>query len=507
MRRTKAYRLIFVGVASVLLGGCSGSSKANMEEAAEQPAVVDYTCISNPESDKQIYVILKNYHGAYWEKVIDGITEAAKKLDEAVYLGGIDNETDISGQIDLMNQAMEQGADGILLAPADSNSLADSCQKVREKDIPVVLIDSSINSSEFDACYMTDNIDAGEMAAKEMLELLYDAGNSPTDPLEVGIQLSSDSSQAMVNRVSGFLNFWAGNAPEQWEIVQDIRVNGGDTKKAQSDAAVLLRENADIKGFFGCNNTSTVGIVNTLFEEERTDVVLVGFDLADETKQMLQNPEYHAVTVLQKQDQMGYLGMLSLNSLIKGEKSEQKYFDTGVIMVDSDYLMEKKEKKRYIGLSSTDALTGILNRRAFQVELEEQIRKKEPGFFIFIDVDNFKSYNDTYGHNNGDLCLKHFAKAIQECFPEGSILGRYGGDEFVVYLKDVTKESVYIYMEKFQKMIADLTLATGEKVHLSASAGGAAFPEQGEDFISLCRSADAALYNVKQNGKGAFKIK
>lgn len=340
MRRTKAYRLIFVGVASVLLGGCSGSSKANMEEAAEQPAMVDYTCISNPESDKQIYVILKNYHGAYWEKVIDGITEAAKKLDEAVYLGGIDNETDISGQIDLMNQAMEQGADGILLAPADSNSLADSCQKVREKEIPVVLIDSSINSSEFDACYMTDNIDAGEMAAKEMLELLYDAGNSPTDPLEVGIQLSSDSSQAMVNRVSGFLNFWAGNAPEQWEIVQDIRVNGGDTKKAQSDASALLRENADIKGFFGCNNTSTVGIVNTLFEEGRTDVVLVGFDLADETKQMLQNPEYHAVTVLQKQDQMGYLGMLSLNSLIKGEKSEQKYFDTGVIMVDSDYLME-----------------------------------------------------------------------------------------------------------------------------------------------------------------------
>ena len=66
------------------------------------------------------------------------------------------------------------------------------------------------------------------------------------------------------------------------------------TKKAQSDASALLRENTDIKGFFGCNNTSTVGIVNTLFEEERTDVVLVGFDLAEETKQMLQNPEYHA---------------------------------------------------------------------------------------------------------------------------------------------------------------------------------------------------------------------
>ena len=170
-------------------------------------------------------------------------------------------------------------------------------------------------------------------------------------------------------------------------------------------------------------------------------------------------------------------------------------------------LWEKKDKKHYIGLSSTDALTGILNRRAFQVELEEQIHKKEPGFFIFIDVDNFKTYNDTYGHNNGDLCLKHFAKAMQECFPEGSILGRYGGDEFVVYLKGVTREAVHSYMEDFKKRIASLTLSTGEQVTLSASAGGAAFPEQGEDFISLCRSADAALYNVKQNGKNGFKMK
>ena len=272
-------------------------------------------------------------------------------------------------------------------------------------------------------------------------------------------------------------------------------------------AKELLKKNENIKGIYGCNNTSTVGIAKTLTKQKRTDIVMVGFDMAEETKQFIKDSDYRGVSLMQKQDQMGYLGIGTLNSLINGKKSEQKYFDTGVIMIDSDYLMEKKEKKRYIGLSSTDALTGILNRRAFQVELEEQIRKKEPGFFIFIDVDNFKSYNDTYGHNNGDLCLKHFAKAIQECFPEGSILGRYGGDEFVVYLKDVTKESVYIYMEKFQKMIADLTLATGEKVHLSASAGGAAFPEQGEDFISLCRSADAALYNVKQNGKGAFKIK
>ena len=336
---------IKIGLCAVmfLLSGCSMGAKGDFgsENGQEEAsAVVDYTCISNPDSDKKIYVILKNYHGAYWEKVIDGITEAAKNMDEAVYLGGIDNETDISGQINLMDLAVEQGADGILLAPANSNSLMDSCKKARGQEIPVVLIDSSINSSDFDACYMTDNMEAGEMAAREMLEMLYDTGNTVFDNLEVGILLSSDTSQAMVNRVSGFLNFWAENAPAQWEITQDIAINGGSLKKAEADASELLKENENIKGIFGCNNTSTVGIVNTLSKEERTDVVMVGFDLAEETREMIQNPDYHAMTVLQKQDQMGYLGMLSLDSFIKGEKSEQKYFDTGVDMIDSKYLME-----------------------------------------------------------------------------------------------------------------------------------------------------------------------
>lgn len=183
--------------------------------------------------------------------------------------GGIDNETDVSGQITLMNEAMKKGADGLLLAPANSTALVNSCQKVRNCKIPIVLTYSSINSTEFDACYMTDNMDAGKMAAKEMLDMLKEQGNSSMEPLEVGI-----------------------------------------------------------------------------------------------------------------------------------------------------------------------------------------------------------SYNDTYGHNNGDLCLKHFAAAMYQCFPKESILGRYGGDEFVVYLKNVTKETAYDYMKEFQKRISHLVLSTGEEVQLSASAGG-----------------------------------
>ena len=339
-KKARFYLILAAEAASLLFGGCSSSHKSIADSQEEASAIVDYTCISNLESEHQIYVILKNYHGNYWEKVIDGIAAASEEIDAAVYLGGIDNETDIAGQIALMEQAVAQGADGILLAPASSNSLIDNCQMVRKHEIPLVLIDSSINSNDYNSCYMTDNMDAGKMAAEQMLAMLYDAGNSPDNPLEIGIQLSSDTSQAMVNRVSGFLDYWANYAPEQWTIANDIPVNGGDVQKAAADTAALLKTHPQLKGLFGCNNTSTIGIASTILAQNRTDIVMAGFDLAEETRQLIENPDYRGVSLMQKQDQMGYLGMLSLDALIRGEAAGQKYFDTGVILIDSDYLME-----------------------------------------------------------------------------------------------------------------------------------------------------------------------
>ena len=97
-----------------------------------QSSIVEYTCISDSDSDKSFYVILKNYHGVYWETVIEGVSKAANEIDASVYLGGIDNETDIEGQIKLIDEAIESGASGILLAPATSDELVESCKKARD---------------------------------------------------------------------------------------------------------------------------------------------------------------------------------------------------------------------------------------------------------------------------------------------------------------------------------------------------------------------------------------
>lgn len=335
----------------VMVSGCALPGNSGQDTGTQaasdtgESAVVDYTCIANEGSQEKIYVILKNYHGDYWKKVIQGVTKAAEQIDEAVYLGGIDNETDVSGQISLIEKAQQQGADGILLAPANSNALVESCQEIKNQNISLVLIDSSINSDAYDTCYMTGNMEAGQIAAREMLAMLSEQGNTDQDPLEVGILLSSDSSQAMVNRVSGFLEYWAKYAPEKWTINQDIRLNGGDMENAQADVSELLRNNRHIKGLYGCNNTSTKGIAAVLMRAARKDIVMAGFDLAEETASLIWDPDYHGITLLQKQEQMAYKGMLSLDQQIRGEKPEQKYIDTGVLLVDRDYLLENEQNE------------------------------------------------------------------------------------------------------------------------------------------------------------------
>ena len=213
-------------------------------------------------------------------------------------------------------------------------------------------------------------------------------------------------------------------------------------------------------------------------------------------------PGWYAVVQLANEDIADITRQFSIWGIIYGSI----LIGVTVFYMLTIVILERKDKKHYMGLSATDTLTGILNRSAFQRAVEEQIRQKMPGVLIFIDVDDFKKYNDTYGHQNGDFCLVHVAKTMKECFPGETILARDGGDEFIAYLKSVTAKEVRQYMEIFKKNISHLQLPTGEKIHMSASAGGAAFPEQGEDYVSLCRRADVMLYDVKRNGKADFKI-
>lgn len=155
--------------------------------------------------------------------------------------------------------------------------------------------------------------------------------------------------------------------------------------------------------------------------------------------------------------------------------------------------------------SQTDALTGLWNRVYTEEAVNEMIAQGVQGALFMIDMDNFKAINDNYGHIAGDQTLKMFADTLREHSSEGDILCRIGGDEFVVFVKEVASKSML--GNHAADIISDLCYKLEEckfETNSSVSIGIAQMPDDGMDFTKLYNAADKALYYVKQNGKNSY---
>jgi diguanylate cyclase (GGDEF)-like protein len=161
----------------------------------------------------------------------------------------------------------------------------------------------------------------------------------------------------------------------------------------------------------------------------------------------------------------------------------------------------------------TDPLTGVYNYRFFQMQIEREILRAERHGKTFsiamIDIDNFKQYNDSHGHLNGDLALKRVATAIMENIRKSDILARYGGDEFVIIIPELDKNKAKLLAEKLCRVIKKTKLPKKKdtpKIQLTLSLGIASFPGDGEDEDALLKKADEALYTAKDMGRNAVCI-
>jgi len=169
-----------------------------------------------------------------------------------------------------------------------------------------------------------------------------------------------------------------------------------------------------------------------------------------------------------------------------------------------------RANERLKTLSTTDALTGIANRRSFDDFLEQEWRRaaraKEPVSLLMIDVDFFKAYNDSYGHLAGDLCLKKVAAAlVSAMLRPGDCVARYGGEEFVMVLPETQEEGALHVAERVHRAIAALAVAHGTSVAsrlVSVSIGCATLePEEGYSPLCLIEDADQALFAAKRAGR------
>lgn len=169
---------------------------------------------------------------------------------------------------------------------------------------------------------------------------------------------------------------------------------------------------------------------------------------------------------------------------------------------------QKKMLQKLLFRAQRDSLTGIYNKATTQTFIEEclagDLRHKNHALFI-IDIDNFKHVNDSLGHLFGDAVLKDTAFEIQRHFRDSDIIGRIGGDEFLVFLKDISSKA--IVMRKAEALIDIFRRSfTGQKkdYKISGSVGIALYPRDGHTYQELFKNADNALYAAKKQGKDCY---
>ncbi len=174
-----------------------------------------------------------------------------------------------------------------------------------------------------------------------------------------------------------------------------------------------------------------------------------------------------------------------------------------VIDVEEQFKLEAELRHK----ADIDPLTGIYNKGATQklVENTLEIRDSQQHALIMFDMDNFKSVNDTFGHGAGDVAIKTIADLLRKIFERDSIIGRIGGDEFMVMCRNIEGD-INGLCDKFERLKAENPhVESGGRVKpLTLSIGAALYPNDAKNYTDLYRNADIALYKAKRDGKNRY---
>ena len=205
-------------------------------------------------------------------------------------------------------------------------------------------------------------------------------------------------------------------------------------------------------------------------------------------------------------DCVAYMESVTISKILDSDDNVKNY-----LVVASDITDAKNNELKIMKIAKQDALTKLPNRSLFLDRLEFSIaaskRYKTVGAVMFLDLDHFKSLNDTLGHHVGDLLLIEIGKRLQKCVRETDTVARLGGDEFTVLLDTITRsEDAAVVAENIINEIIQEYNLNGNKIKVTCSLGIAIFPNDGVTVDSLIHSADQAMYNVKKEGRNQYKF-
>jgi len=175
--------------------------------------------------------------------------------------------------------------------------------------------------------------------------------------------------------------------------------------------------------------------------------------------------------------------------------------------IERDITKQQEKENNLIEQASIDELTGLLNRRAFTEAadnvISNAISEKNTLMVAMIDADHFKKINDNYGHDIGDQALCQLSAIMQSCFRKSDLLGRFGGEEFVVVIAGCDEQKILDKMNQFREQVSRtlIEIATSSEINLTISIGIAFLEKTNNNFTDLIKAADIALYQAKDSGR------
>lgn len=190
---------------------------------------------------------------------------------------------------------------------------------------------------------------------------------------------------------------------------------------------------------------------------------------------------------------------------------DDNYQTTHYILLFSDITQLKETQKKLEKLAHYDELTGLYNRYQFNISLHlaiEEAQGSDSGFALFfIDLDNFKYINDTMGHDIGDGFLQEVAARLKQATRTSDIVSRFGGDEFVLLLKNLRNQNnITVLADKVREVLNSKFEIQNKQIYASASIGIAAYPQDAQTPADLLKAADIAMYSAKDSGKNAYQF-
>ncbi|MEW6351897.1 MAG: substrate-binding domain-containing protein [Thermodesulfobacteriota bacterium] len=281
-----------------------------------------------PKGVGPVAVIPKGTTHSFWNSVLAGAQKAAKEHDLEIFWTGPDREGDREKQIQIVEDFIVKKVAGIVLAPTDAGALVPVVERAAAAKIPVVIIDSDIETDKRVSFVATDNYAGGALAAKRMAKLLGGKG-------KVAVIKYMSGSASTTARENGFMETLKKGFPEI-ELVED-RYGMDTVETALSAAEDVLTRHKELDGIFACNESTSRGTLRALESQGRAGTVkMIGFDAADALLKGLEAGRIDAL-VVQNPRAMGYDGVRMAVAAIKGESVKAR-IDTGVELVTKNRL-------------------------------------------------------------------------------------------------------------------------------------------------------------------------